>query len=89
MGTAPIGEKLKESRLRWFGHVLRREPDAVARRGHEMKVDGKRARGRRKLRWNDVVASDMEERGLLKRDAPDRLKWRKKSHTADPAAGRE
>ena len=49
MGTAPIGEKLRESRLRWFGHVLRRELDSVARRGHEMKGDGKIARARLKL----------------------------------------
>ena len=35
MGVAPIEEKLRENRLRWFGHVYHRSVDAVVKR-----VDG-------------------------------------------------
>ena len=44
-GVAPIAEKMRESRLRWYGHVLRREPDSVARRAHEMAVVRKKNGG--------------------------------------------
>ncbi|KAK6726977.1 hypothetical protein RB195_004962 [Necator americanus] len=30
-GVVPITEKMKEARLRWFGYVLRREEDSVAK----------------------------------------------------------
>ena len=37
------------------------ESDSVARRAHEMAVVGKRAQGRLKLRWNDVIAEDIKQ----------------------------
>ena len=33
LGVAPIEEKLVQHRLRWFGHVQRRPPDAPVRSG--------------------------------------------------------
>nr|XP_016501018.1 PREDICTED: uncharacterized protein LOC107819426 [Nicotiana tabacum] len=32
VGVTPIEDKIREARLRWFGHVLRRSPDAPVRR---------------------------------------------------------
>ena len=37
VGVVPIKEKMKETRLRWFGHVRRRPRDASMRRVDEMK----------------------------------------------------
>ncbi|KAK6756981.1 hypothetical protein RB195_015046 [Necator americanus] len=31
VGVVPITEKMKEARLRWFGHVLWREENSVAK----------------------------------------------------------
>ncbi|CAH9108779.1 unnamed protein product [Cuscuta europaea] len=49
VGVAPIEDKMRKSRLRWFGHVRRRPSDAPVRRvemcGEEA---GKRGRGRPK-----------------------------------------
>ena len=47
---APIEEKLIQNRLRWFGHVQRRPPEAPVRNGVLERVDNvKRGRGRPKL----------------------------------------
>ena len=37
VGVVPIQEKMRETRLRWFGHVRRRPRDAPMRRVDEMK----------------------------------------------------
>ncbi|KAK6751620.1 hypothetical protein RB195_003189 [Necator americanus] len=54
-----ITEKMKEARLRWFGHVLRREEDSVAKTALKLDVSGVRSRGRPKIRWLDRVKLDM------------------------------
>ena len=50
-GTTKVGEiskKVQESRLKWYGHVLRREDEYVGKRVMAMEVPGKRRRGRPK-----------------------------------------
>ena len=52
-GTAKIaklGEKLRNARLRWYGHVKRREEDYVGKRMTEMAVPGRRKRERPRRR---------------------------------------
>nr|GEU51497.1 UDP-glucose:glycoprotein glucosyltransferase [Tanacetum cinerariifolium] len=56
-----IINKMKEVRLRWFGHVKRRPQSAPVRRVKALVVDGLRRRGRPKLRWGDRVKHDMKE----------------------------
>nr|GFB31468.1 retrovirus-related Pol polyprotein LINE-1 [Tanacetum cinerariifolium] len=45
-----IIDKMREGRLRWFGHVKRRPQSAPVRRVETMVVEGSRRRGRPKLR---------------------------------------
>ena len=53
---APIEEKLTQHRLRWFGHVQRRSPEAPVRIGVLERVDNvKMGRGRSKLTWDESV----------------------------------
>ena len=40
-----ISKKVQESRLKWYGHVLRREEEYVGKRVMAMEVPGKRRRG--------------------------------------------
>ena len=47
----------REKRLRWFGHTERRDKDEATR--NILTVDGKRNRGRLKLRWRDMVKEDI------------------------------
>ena len=56
----PMAEFLREKRLRWFGHVQRRDYDETTRIILQVVVDGKRNRGRPKLRWRDLVKEDID-----------------------------
>ena len=67
--------KLRETRLRWYGHVLRREEEYVGQRTRKM-VIGKRGRGRPKRRWKDCIKEDMTIADVTEEDALDRPKWR-------------
>ena len=65
--TTKVGEitkKVQERRLKWYGHVMRREEHYVGRRAMGMKVHGRRKRGRPKRRWLDKVKDDIKEKGL-------------------------
>ena len=54
-----LGMKMKEDRLRWYGHIMRREQEYVGRRMMEIELTGKMKRGRPKRRFVDVVKKDM------------------------------
>ncbi|CAH9095909.1 unnamed protein product [Cuscuta epithymum] len=77
VGVAPIEDKMRELRLRWFGHVPRRPSDAPVRRvvmcGEEAR---KREKGRPKQTWVRGVRSDMVLLGLDEGMALERAKWR-------------
>ena len=59
-----ITKKGQESRLKWCGHVPRREDEYVGKRVMVMEVPGKRRRGRPKRRWLDNIENDLSEREL-------------------------
>nr|GFA80338.1 putative cytochrome P450 [Tanacetum cinerariifolium] len=61
-----IINKMREGRLRWFGHVRRRPQSAPVWRVEALVVDDLWRRGRPKLRWRDRVKLDMK--GLLLSD---------------------
>ena len=87
---ALIEEKLRETRLRWFGHVKRRSDAAPVRRC-EMIVpsSGRRGRGRPKKCLEEVVREDLRVTGLTEDMAQDRRLWRdriKVSECRGPAA---
>ena len=41
-----LGMKLREGRLRWYGHVMRGDHEYVGKKMMEMELPGKRKRGR-------------------------------------------
>ena len=51
--------KMREGRLKWYGHVMRRDQEYVGKKMMEMELPGKRKRGRPKRRFLDVVKEDM------------------------------
>ncbi|GJX95815.1 retrovirus-related pol polyprotein LINE-1, partial [Tanacetum coccineum] len=71
-----IIDKMREGRLRWFGHVKRRPQTAPVRRAEALLIDGSKRRGRPKLRWEDRLKQDMKELLLSKDMTSDRNAWR-------------
>nr|GEU92806.1 polyprotein, putative [Tanacetum cinerariifolium] len=71
-----IIDKMREGRLRWFGHVKRRPQSAPVRRVEAMVVEGSRRRGRPKLRCEDRLKMDMKELRLSEDMTSDRNAWR-------------
>ena len=67
-----ITERCRKARLRWFGHVKRRDQDYVGRQTLEMVPPGRRKRGRPKQRWMDCVNSEMRAIGTTKYEVHDR-----------------
>ena len=85
-GSVKVGElvgKIRESRLRWFGHVERREDSYVGRRVQTLQT-GMRRRGRPKRRWKDCISEDFHIACVQLEDAQDRAKWREAIRTGDP-----
>ena len=78
-----IRYKVQESRLRWLGHVVRRDDEYVGKRISRMQV-GRKERGRPRRRWEDCAKEDMKERGISESEAWDRCEWRRTIRTGDP-----
>ena len=66
---------LQQNRLRWYGHLLRKDDDWV-KKCMEYEVEGPRPRGRPKSTWREVVREDCQARKLNKEDATDCCKWK-------------
>ena len=72
-----IAERCRKARLRWFGHVKRRDQEYVGRKTMEMAPPGRRKRGRSKQRWMDCVNRDMRAIGTTSDEVHDRTGWRR------------
>ena len=83
LGVAPLYAKMRENRLRWFGHVQRKTHDAPVRRIECIIVEGKRSRGRARRTWEEQIKSDMHEPHLSKNLTRDRDSWRRLIHVLD------
>jgi len=57
--VAPITEKMRQARLRWYGHVMRRGEEAVVPTALRLEPAGRRPRGRPKKRWLDRINEDL------------------------------
>ncbi|XP_009759062.2 uncharacterized protein [Nicotiana sylvestris] len=79
VGVAPVEAKMREARLRWFGHVKRRSTDAPVRRCERLALGGeRRGRGRPKKSWGEVIRRDMAQLELTEDMTLDRRVWRLK-----------
>ena len=62
----------------WFRHIKRREETEKITAVIDMKMEGKRSRGRPKLQWKDTVRRDMKAWNITFREewAGDRETWK-------------
>ncbi|XP_070026581.1 uncharacterized protein [Nicotiana sylvestris] len=77
VGVASMEDKLRESRLRWFGHVKRRDIDALVRRCKRLTMaDLRKGRGKPKKYWGEVIRQNMSLLQLTKDMTHDKKVWR-------------
>ena len=78
VGVDDLEEHLRQKRLRWFGHIARRDEEVEIKKVFELKIEGQTKRGRPVKQWIDMVEEDMKKRGVVQQDAGDRESWRRR-----------
>jgi len=68
---------VQQNRLRWYGHVLRKEGNDWVKKYMEYEVEGSRPKGRPKRTLREVVQKDFQAPKLNREDAMDRGRWKK------------
>ena len=88
LGVEGVVEVMRRGRLRWFGHVERKEAGDWVSACRNLEVVGSRGRGRPKMTWRERLDGDMKERGLRPEMAMDREKWKSiiMGRTSEPQA---
>ena len=85
LGVAPINEKLVQHRLRWFGHIQRRPPEAPVNSGILRSMEEtRRGRGRQKLTWAEAVKRDFMDWNVSKDLTVDSTTWKSAIHVPGP-----
>ena len=72
LGLDSVVEVVRKGRLRWFGHVERKNKEDYVSSCRELAVTGVRGRGRERKTWMDCVKEDMQKAGLKREDAQTR-----------------
>ena len=81
MDVQPVGEVIRRSRLRWFGHVERKSEEDGVKRAHNLFLEGKRPRGRPRKTWMEAVELDMKTQKMTREMAQDRAVWKRLSRS--------
>ena len=76
LGIMDIEAVLRTNRMRWLGHV-ERSTGWIAR-VRELKISAKKAPGRQKLSWDELVRRDRVSLGMEQTDPEDRQAWRRR-----------
>ena len=75
------GDKVREARQRWFGHVLRKDAGYIIGIGMlTMELPGKRKREK----FMDAAREDMATVDVRGEDAEERADWRRRIRCGDP-----
>ena len=77
--VSPIDEVMRCGRLRWFGHVQRREANNVTRRVMNLAISGARRRGRSQKTWHQQIKDDMIGVGVTQYVPLDRKELRRRT----------
>jgi len=77
-GIESVSDVVRRSRLRWFGHVERKESDDWVSACRSMVVESVKGKGRGRPRktWRQCVDEDMTKLNLSVMDTHDRAVWR-------------
>lgn len=67
--------EVREARMRWFGHVRRRDSGYSGQRVLKIELAGRRKRRRQQRRFMDAVKEDMQRAGVVVKDARHCVRW--------------
>lgn len=86
----PLINKIEEKQLKWFGHANRMTEERKVKQVMEMRVEGRRGRGRPRINWEDTVVRIGRKRGKtlaeMKKMSRDRESWRVWTERREPYA---
>ena len=87
LGVESVTEVVRRGRLRWFGHVERKNGDDWVSTCRNVVVAGVRCAGRGRKTWRECVKDDMDELGLQSEWVVFRDMWRSliSGETSDPS----
>ena len=83
----PITTVMRRRRMEWFVHIKRRDETENILAVADMNMEGKRPRGRPKLRWYDTVRRHLEAWKIKEECATDRERWKRICLTRYPVQG--
>src|SRR3989442_11338054 len=75
LGIESVDTVVSRGRLRWYGHVERKNADDWVNKCRNLEVLGGIGKGRGKKTWIECVTTDMKNIGLKKEDAQNRSLW--------------
>ena len=76
LGIECVEKKIQRGRLRWFGHVERKNEEDWVKKCTKLNVDGMVGRGAPRKMWRKCVDEDMRSMGIKVCVAQDRCAWR-------------
>ena len=71
-----LDKMAKANKVRWYGHVIRRDDDNILKRAMMMEVNGQQKRGRLKMTWKRQVKESVKKVGLKIEEAGNQTRWR-------------
>ncbi|XP_063532028.1 uncharacterized protein LOC134742772 [Cydia strobilella] len=80
----PTPDKLEETRLRWYGHVMRRPPDHMTQKVLHIYPPPSARRGRPRQTWMATINRDLKKAKIPAQTTRDRQSWRRITRRADP-----
>ena len=77
VGVEPITTVIRSSRLRWYGHVMKKGDEDWVKKCMEFRIEGRRPVGRPRIAWLGSAEVIMAELEINKEYVLDRKKWRR------------
>ena len=73
-----IENMIIQSRLRWYGHVMREDNNSQICEVMEVEITGKRKKGRPRKSWEKHAKKDLKQYRLRNEDAYNQKKWQER-----------